>query len=289
MKQLDVFDTHRSLLFSVAYRMLGSVMEAEDMVQETFIRWQKVNEAEVDSVKSYLTTIVTRLCLDHLRSARARRETYVGPWLPEPLVTEQAPDAAEHAALADSLSMAFLVLLERLTPTERAVFLLREVFDYSYAEIATIVDKSEANCRQMIRRARQHIANNRPRFEASVDDQQQLVVQFMETCANGDLPGLMNLLAEDITLWSDGGGQVHAARKPIYGASRVARFLLGISKKRPARFFVRVAQVNHQPGLISYVDDQPFGVFVFDINDGCIQAIRSIVNPDKLAQIPPLG
>ena len=286
---VEIFNEHYPLLFSIAYRMLGSVMEAEDMAQETFIRWQSVETAQVDTPKAYLTTVITRLCLDQLRSARVQRETYIGPWLPEPLLTEDQPNGADRAVLADSLSMAFLVLLERLSPTERAVFLLREVFDYGYAEISEIVGKSEVNCRQMARRARQHLADQRPRFESSPEAHSHLLTQFMETCLEGDLPGLVNLLTDDITLWSDGGGKAHAARRPIYGADNVARFLLGITKKAPAGMVVRLTQVNHQPALIIYRNDQPIVVMLFDIVAEKFQAIRSVLNPDKLQSIPPLA
>src|SRR5215208_5389379 len=187
---LEAFDRHRQLLFSIAYRMLGSVADAEDVMQESYLRWRRASEREVRSPKAYLSTVVTRLCLDHLRSARARRVRYVGPWLPEPLVTEPSPDASEVTALDESLSMAFLVLLESLTPTERAVFLLREVFDYDYGEISRLVGKSEANCRQIARRARQSVAARRPRFERSAEQEEHLVERFLEACASGDMEGL---------------------------------------------------------------------------------------------------
>ncbi len=289
MSHIDSFNEHRSLLFSIAYRMLGSAMDADDMVQETFLRWQKISLDQVESSKAYLTTIITRLCLDHLRSARVKRERYFGPWLPEPLITGRAGDALEPVALADSLSMAFLVLLESLTPTERAVFLLREVFDYDYAEIAEIVDKSEANCRQMVRRARQSVTARRPRFEPSVEAQQQLAGQFMETCLNGDMPGLIKLLAEDITLWSDGGGKVVAASQPLHGPDRVARFILGLAKKAPAGFMAQFGWANHQPAVIGYLDQRPVFVMILDIAEGRIQAIRNVVNPEKLQAVPELG
>ena len=252
MAQIEQFSQYRSLLFSIAYRMLGSAMEAEDMVQETFLRWQQVPEGEVKSTKAYLTSIITRLCIDQLRSARVQREQYVGPWLPEPLLTEQTPQQSDPTVLAESLSMAFLVLLERLNPTERAIFLLREVFDYGYAEIARIVGKSEANCRQLARRARQHITSQRPRFEPSPEAQQRLTSQFMETVATGDLPGLLTLLADDITLWSDGGGKVTSATRPIHGATNVAHFFLGIVRKIPANYKVRLTWVNNRPAIIGY-------------------------------------
>src|SRR4029453_12165069 len=194
------FDEHRAALFAVAYRMLGSVADAEDIVQDAFLRWREAPRDDVESPRAYLTTIVTRLCIDHLRSARGRREEYVGPWLPEPVVAVEPP--AEPGEMAESCSMAFLVLLESLTPAERAALLLREVFDYEYAEVATILGKSEANCRQLVRRARERIAKGRPRFDASVAQREQMTERFMAACATGDMEGLLGLLSDDITLWS---------------------------------------------------------------------------------------
>jgi RNA polymerase sigma-70 factor (ECF subfamily) len=281
----NTFTQYRAYVFSIAYRMLGSVMDAEDMVQETFLQWRKVDQAEVESPKSYLATIVTRLCIDHLRSARVQRETYVGPWLPEPLVTETGPSAEGMTALSDSLSTAFLVLLERLTPTERAAFLLREVFAYDYAEVANIINKSEANSRQIVRRARQHIQDRRPRFDPSPSDQTELLQEFMQACTNGDMSGLMALLAEDVVEYSDGGGKVYAALKPIYGAEKVARFLFALTRQAPAESSAEVGQVNGQPALFLYVAGQLFGVMTMDVVDGRIQNIYSVVNPDKLRHL----
>ena len=287
-QQAEVFTRHRPLLFSIAYRMLGSVMDAEDMVQETYLRWQQASPDEVRSPKSYLSTVVTRLCIDQLRSAKAQREQYIGPWLPEPLITEETADMDEHLALADSLSMAFLVLLERLAPVERAVFLLREVFDYPYPEIARIVDKSEANCRQLVRRARQHVAEHRQRFHPSPEQMEQIAQRFLQAAASGDMQGLLDLLTEDVTLWSDGGGKVAAALNPIYGADKVARFFLGIAKKAPPKFSVRPARVNGGAGFILYDGMQPYGVITADTTEGKISGIRVVVNPDKLRRIPPM-
>jgi RNA polymerase sigma-70 factor (ECF subfamily) len=281
------FDRYRPLLFSIAYRMLGSVMEAEDIVQEAFVRWQGASEGEVRSPRAYLSAVVTRLCIDQLRSARVRREEYVGPWLPEPLPEE--PDIADTAALNESLSMAFLVLLESLTPTERAVFLLREVFDYDYGEISHLVGKSEANCRQIARRARGYIAAQRPRFERSPEQEERLTESFLEACMDGDMEGLLGLLAEDIILWSDGGGKVRAALNPIRGSDKVARFFMGILGKAPPGLVVRQTKVNGQPGIIGYyADGQPQSVTTFDIADECIRAIHILVNPEKLGNVPDL-
>jgi RNA polymerase sigma-70 factor (ECF subfamily) len=265
--------------------MLGTVMDAEDMVQETFLRWQQVPEQDVHSPKAFLSSIITRLCIDRLRSARVQREQYVGMWLPEPLVTQQVDDPAKMVELADSLSTAFLLLLETLSPTERAVFLLREIFDYDYDEIGQIVHKSPVNCRQIVRRARQTLAAKRPRFSPSPQQQEQLVTQFLHACTKGDMQGLLSLLAEDITVYSDGGGKVQAARTHIHGPALVIRFLLGISSKQTPNYSVRVTNINGQTGILRYRDGLPQSAITFDIADERIQAIYIVVNPDKLTRI----
>jgi RNA polymerase sigma-70 factor (ECF subfamily) len=285
---VDTFQEYRPLLFSIAYRMLGSVMDAEDAVQETYLRWQRAagDATAVASPKSYLTTVVTRLCIDQVRSAEARHTAYVGPDLPEPLPT--GPDAAGEAELADSLSTAFLVLLRTLSPVERAAFLLREVFAYDYPEIAQITGKSEANCRQLVRRARQRIAERRPRFPAPPEQRRRLTDQFMRACLDGDLDGLVALLADDITLWSDGGGKVAAARFPIHGAAHVGRALLGFVRKTPAGWGARPADLNGTPGIVAYLaDGTPLGTLTLDIADARIRGVYVVVNPDKLRAIPP--
>ncbi|MDQ3863044.1 MAG: RNA polymerase sigma-70 factor [Actinomycetota bacterium] len=281
------FERHRSLLFSIAYRMLGSVAEAEDMVQEAYLRWREAPETEVRSPKSYLSAVVTRLSIDRLRSARAWREEYVGPWLPEPLVSDYSEELADPAELDESLSIAYLVLLESLNPVERAVFLLREVFDYEYEEISSIVGKSEDNCRQIARRARQAVAARRPRFEHSPEQERRLTEQFVEACVSGDMEGLVGLLSEDVTLWSDGGGKVAAAPYPIHGPERVARFLLGVLRTVPPGFFVRLARINGGPGIVGYVEGRPTGVVALEIAAGRFIGVRVVVNPEKLQAIPP--
>jgi RNA polymerase sigma-70 factor (ECF subfamily) len=285
--RIEDFERHRPLLFSVAYRMLGSVSDAEDVVQEAYLRWREVPEKEVRSPRSYLSAVVTRLSIDRLRSARAQREEYVGPWLPEPLLLEGAEDAGAPIELDESLSMAFLVLLESLNPVERAVFLLREVFDYDYEEISHIVGKSEDNCRQIARRARQSVAARRPRFERSPELEQRLTRQFVETCMSGDMEGIVSLLSEDVTLWSDGGGKVAAAPYPIHGPERVARFLLGVLRTVPPGFSARLARVNGGPGVVGYVEDHPTSVVALDIADGRLRGVRIVGNPEKLRAIPP--
>lgn len=285
MNSFQHFERHRSLLFAIAYRMLGSITDAEDMVQETFLRWQQISQAKVTSPKNYLVSIVTRLCIDRLRSARVQREQYIGTWLPEPIVTPTF-DPAEAVELADSLSTAFLVLLESLSPTERAVFLLREVFEYEYAQVGQVVNKSPANCRQIFRRARQHLAERRSQNAIAPNQQQQITEKFLQAWNTGDLQGLLTLLAEDMTLYSDGGGKVTAAIKPLHKAAKVARFLIAIRRRKKAIAFVsQLAEVNHQPGIINYVNGSLHSILTFEIVDGLIQSIYIVVNPEKLRRV----
>lgn len=286
--QVDEFTRHRPLLFSVAYRMIGLATDAEDLVQETYLRWQAATAAGevVASPKSWLTAVLTRLCIDHLRSARVRREEYVGPWLPEPLITETGPDPAESVALTESLTLAFLVVLESLTPVERAVFLLHDIFAYDFAEIAGIVGKSEANCRQLARRAREHIAERRPRRQAPPEERERLTARFLAACQGDDLPALVATLAEDIVLRSDGGGKAHAARRPLHGSDAVGRFFLGIIRKAPPGTTYRVAEVNGQPGIIAQHDGRPVSVVALDIAEGRVRSIAIVANPDKLGSVP---
>ncbi len=283
-ERLDTFNEYRPYLFSIAYRMLGTVADAEDTLQEAFLRWQRASAEEVRSPKAFLATITTRLCLNHLESARVRREEYVGPWLPEPLVTDEPDDRVE---LAESLSIAFLVLLESLSPTERAVLLLRDVFGYEYSEVASILGTSEANCRQALSRARKHVADNRPRFDTSAERRDELLRTFLEATSEGDLSALVAVLAEDVTLRSDGGGKAAAALNPIEGPDRVARFLVGVTKKfREVYGTVRFAEINGQPGAITYVDGEPASVVTFEIAEGLIRNVFIVRNPDKLRTMP---
>jgi RNA polymerase sigma-70 factor (ECF subfamily) len=290
----DAFEQYRPLLFSIAYRMVGSVTEAEDLVQETYIRWHRMTgegtEETIHSPKAWLSTTVTRLAIDHLKSARVRREQYVGPWLPEPLETAGADDAAGHAELAESLSLAFLVLLESLTPVERAVFLLHDVFDYSYAEIAEIVGKSEANCRQLARRARGQITERRPRFPAGPEQRERLLQQFLRASTEGDLPGLVQILAEDVTVWADGGGKAFAAKKPVIGREKVAKFFINtVRMALDDSISARMTYVNGQPALIASQDGKVISAWVFDMAEDQIRTVWSIVNPDKLALHSSMG
>ena len=284
----QAFTEYRPLLFSIAYRMLGSVMDAEDAVQETYLRWQQTSKTEIESLKAYLSTIITRLCIDQLRSARVQREQYIGPWLPEPLITEDSTDMEDNAALADSLSMAFLVMLESLGPVERAAFLLREVFDYDYPQVAAIIGKREANCRQLVHRAKTHVTDRRPRFDTSPAQAREITAQFLIAATTGDIDKLLDLLSEDATLWSDGGGKVAAAINPIYGADRIARFLIGLMRKAPEKFDARLAQINGQPGGIAYDEGRPFIAAAIEVIDGEICGIRVVNNPDKLQHLPTL-
>jgi len=283
MSQLESFTDNRPLLFSIAYRMLGSATDAEDIVQETWLRWQKASAEEITSPRSFLTTVTTRLCIDQLRSARAQREVYVGPWLPEPIYTA---GLSERVEMADSLSIAFLVLLESLTPHERAIFLLRQVFDYEYNEIAQIVGKSESNCRQLFHRAQKHITERRPRYQTSPQQKAKLVHSFIAACNTGDMDGLLNLLESDIVLYSDGGGKVQAARNPVYGSQNVARFLLGKLKKASvAGLRVETTQLNGQLSLIIYWGEKLYTVVNFEFDNGHISQLHLVVNPDKLAYL----
>ena len=287
----DIFTSTRPLLFSIAYRMLGSVADAEDLVQEAFVRWLEAPEAEVRAPRAYLATIVSRLAINQLQSARSKRETYVGQWLPEPLVTEHAPDPSEPIELAESLSMAFLLMLERLSPTERAVLLLHDVFDFDYSEVAHIVDKSEANCRQLLTRAKKHLGESRTRFDVDPAQADRLLNRFTEAARAGDIDGLLGVLAEDITLWADGGGKVPgAALRPIHGAASVARFVAQRSRGGADRGgHVRLTRINGQPGFIVYVNGQPQAALILGVREGRIHDIYAIANPDKLRALSPLS
>lgn len=286
MNKVEIFNSVRPLLFTLAYDMLGSVMDAEDMVQETYLRWEKVEGIVVESPKAYLTTTITHLCINHLTSARVKREEYIGPWLPEPLISS-APKLEDTAALSDAVSMAFLVMLESLAPIERAVFLLRKVFDYDYADISQMVNKDEAACRQIVSRAQQRLHAEKARFHATREQQQKLTQRFLQACSTGDLDGLLALLAEDIVLQTDTGGAIpHAARKPVRGAKTVATYLLNILKVVPAGLTWRIGEVNGQIGIFTYVDMKPFSVMSFHVVDDRIQNIFNLMNPEKLKHIP---
>ncbi|MGW5239336.1 RNA polymerase sigma-70 factor [Monashia sp. NPDC004114] len=287
-------DDLRPLMFSVAYRMLGSVAEAEDVVQEAFVRMTQAESggASPDNLDAWATTITTRLAIDTLRSARVRRESYVGPWLPEPLVAGGGPDPAEMVELDDTVSTAMLVLLETLTPHERAVFILREALGYDYAAVAEIVEQSEAACRQHFSRARRHVEAGRPRFEASPQRRDELAAAFLEAVRGGGLDELEALLAEDVTFWGDGGGKAPAIQKPMVGAVAVARFLLGLARRGdPLGVRLEPTHANGQPALITRgPDGELFGVMTIDVGaDGRITGLRNQINPDKLRHLGAVG
>ena len=287
MTKSESFEKYRYLLFSIAYRMLGSAMEAEDMVQETYLRYQAVSGETIQSTKAFLTTVITRLCLDHLKSAKQQRETYIGPWLPEPVLTGGEYPASPEANLSkhESISMAFLVLLESLTPTERAVFLLREVFEYDYSEISRIVDRDEAACRQLFSRAKKHIANNRPRFTPSSEAHERIVTGFLRAVEAGQMDKLENFLAEDVTWWSDGGGTVGVATKPIHGRDNVIRFIRGLDRLKPEATEVRMAEVNGSAAIVIKAYGRLFGIYTIDTDGERITAVRAVINPKKLSHI----
>lgn len=289
-----LLDGLRTSAFAIAYRMLGSVAEAEDVVQEALLRVNAVLDRgeTIESPAAYAATVTTRLAIDELRSARVRRETYVGEWLPEPLVSESWDDPADRAQTADSLSLAFLVVLERLSPEQRAVFLLRDVFDYSYAEIAGIVGKTEANARQLAARARRHVAERRPRFDASRAERDRLSERFFAAAQDGDLAGLERLLAADVVLHGDGGGKVPALARSLHGRDRVARTLLAWARAgaRAGGAGVRRVDVNGQPGaLVLGPGDLLIGVMTLEIRDRLVVGVSSIVNPEKLRHIGSVG
>lgn len=287
MTTRDDFPIHRDRLFAIAYRMLGSVHDAEDIVQEAWLKWSRLDREMVENPEALLCTMVTRMSIDVLRSARKQRETYVGEWLPEPLV--EGPLPSDNAALAESLSVAFLLLLERLNPVERAALLLREVFGYSFAEVAVVLEKSEDNCRQILRRARQRVRDPRVRHTTPAAALEQLTESFLSATRAGDLETLMTLLAEDATLHSDHGGKALSARRVIYGDLRIAKFFVGIMKRSvPRDAIIRPATINGAPGVITFEDGQPATALSLEIEHGQIQRIYMVRNPDKLAHLAGL-
>lgn len=282
---IEWFEEYRPLMFSIAYRMLGSITEAEDIVQEAYLRYQAASPERIVSHKAFLSTVVTRLCLNHLELAKIQREAYIGPWLPEPALTDMDErfTPANQAEMHESVSMAFLVLLEQLTPAERAVFLLREVFDYDYAEVAAIVGKEEAACRQLLSRAKKHIAEHRPRFKPTPEAHRQILAHFIQAVSNGELAGLLELLADDVELWADGGGKaIGAITRPLRGRDTVSRFLLASPRFSPAGSQVDVVQVNGDPALVVQVGGQALVVLSLGIDQGHVRAIWVTGNPDKL-------
>jgi RNA polymerase sigma-70 factor, ECF subfamily len=287
---IESFETYRSYLFAIAYRMLGSAMDAEDMVQETYLRYSTTPPETIISLKAFLTTIISRLCVDQLHLAHRQREQYLGPWLPEPILTPEALEIVsleEKVDREETISLAFLLLLEQLQPIERAVFLLREVFDYDYAEIATILGKNEVSCRKWFSRARKHLADHRPRFPASPETQQHLLASFLQAVNAGEMNNLVNMLAEDVTFWADGGGKVKgAATRKLTGRLAVARFILGADRRfLPEGYRTGIEMVNGQPALVARDNHRAYLVLTIEVEAGRIQAICIVANPEKLARV----
>jgi RNA polymerase sigma-70 factor (ECF subfamily) len=283
----DSFETYRAYLFAIAYRMLGSVMDAEDMVQETYLRYRATPPEAIASPKAFLTTILTRLCMDQLHLARRQRETYLGPWLPEPIGDAAAQNPAERVDVEEAVSLALLVLLEQLQPVERAVFLLREVFEYDYEQIAAFLGKSEVACRQAFSRAKKHIADHRPRFPASQAAHQKILSGFLRAVQAGDMTALVDMLSADVTLWADGGGKVKgAATRPIAGSVAVARFSIGATRRfLPEGYRLGVENVNGEPAIVVRGDDRVFLVLTIEVEAGQIRSVRVVANPEKLAHV----
>jgi RNA polymerase sigma-70 factor (TIGR02957 family) len=282
---MDSEDELRPYLFAIAYRMLGSVADAEDVVQDAFLRYHEKG-VEAESPKAYLATVTTRLAIDELRSARVRREVYPGEWLPEPLVEDEA---VRHAETADSLSLTFLHLLEKLSPVERAVFLLREVFDYPYCEVARIVDKTPENCRQILARAHAHMQEGKKRFDVSREERDEVAERFLAAWENGDTDALVEVLAPDATIYGDGGGKAPSIPEPLVGALRVAKALIGWGRRGlELGYTYRLTSVNGDPGFVFYEPDgRAVWVAGLEIADGVVVAVRSVLNPDKLTHVPP--
>ena len=295
-----LFNQHRELLISVAYRVLGSVTDAEDAVQEAWLRWSGVDHSQINNPRAFLVRVTTRLAIDRLRRAKARRESYIGPWLPEPILTRQ--DISEDAAMAESVSMAMLVVLETLSPLERAVFVLREAFGMPHSEIADVLGRKEEAVRQLARRAREHVRERRSRFEADQSEQRRVTERFLEATSTGDLEGLMAILSPGVTLVADGGGKALAPRRPVHGAEKVARFLLAVAtEERTARFLesvgaepsgelrVHLAQVNGEPGVVLTTGDEPISALLLEVSDSMVRTVRLVANPEKLAGVRAVG
>ncbi|MEV6742111.1 RNA polymerase sigma-70 factor [Streptomyces sp. NPDC051104] len=285
----EVFEEHRTILMGVAYRMLGRVADAEDVVQEAWLRWSRADRDAVREPRAYLVRVTTRLAVDRLRQAQARKEDYVGPWLPEPYVTDfgdTAPDAADRAALADSVSLAVLVVLESLSPLERAVFVLREAFGFPFGEIAATLDRSEAAVRQLAARARKHVEERRPRYDVDPAERRDLTERFLAAAVEGDLKGLMELLASDARLVGDSGGRAKAPLRVLQTADKVGRFLAAVAGQRPADMSLRHLELNGGPALLVLSGGKPDTVFQVDVVDGRVQCVYVIRNPEKLASLP---
>ncbi|MBT2505738.1 RNA polymerase sigma factor SigJ [Streptomyces sp. ISL-98] len=286
----DVFEEHRPVLTGVAYRMLGRVADAEDVVQEAWLRWSAETRDDVREPRAYLVRVTTRLAIDRLRHVQARREAYVGPWLPEPVVTHfgaTVPDTAEHATLADSVSLAVLVVLESLSPLERAVFVLREAFGFPYAEIAATLDRSESAVRQLAGRARRHVEEGRPRFDVDPAERRDVTERFLAAASGGDLDALLSLLAPDVRLVGDSGGKAKAPLRVVQSADKVGRFLFSVAKQPIAQSEFRFLELNGGPALLVLSGGVPDAVFQLDVVDGLVQCVYIVRNPDKIAALAP--
>lgn len=286
----DVFSTDRPLLFSIAYRMLGSASDAEDVLQDAWLRYSGADATTIRSPKAFATTIVTRLCLDRLKSARATREEYVGPWLPEPVLTAEVESPSTMLQRAESLTLAFLVLLEKLSPEERAVFLLKDIFEYEHSEVADMLGMTVENSRQLLHRAKARLADGRPRLSGTPESRRAVAERFARAFSSGNGSELSALLAADVGVWSDGGGKVAAARHPLLGHDRVLQFLLGVRRTASATTDMRevslqIADINSEPALVIRVGERIESIFVFSVDDDTVSGIRIVRNPDKLAHI----
>jgi RNA polymerase sigma-70 factor, ECF subfamily len=287
-EKADVFGRNRARLFGIAYRMLGTRADAEDIVQEAYIRWHNADRDEIDTPEAWLTTVATRLSIDRLRKASVQRETYIGPWLPEPLMVDQSTSPELKAELESDVSQAFMVMLERLSPLERAVFLLHDVFDLAHAEIAKVVAKSETAVRQIVSRARTRVRDSRVRFEADPASRSEMIRKFINASYTGDTQTLMSIFADDIALTSDGGGKVNAAKRVIYGRKRLVNLHTVPIGKFDGRLSAYLVRLNGQPGLVEYADGIPFAATTFSIEDGRITAFYRVMNPDKLTAFEDL-
>lgn len=288
MSDPSAFEENRSYLIGLAYRMVGTLSEAEDIVQDAYLRWHRSDQAAIEDARAWLTTTTSRLCLDHLKSARRQRETYIGPWLPEPLLTDTSANPLGAIETAEHISMAFLTTLEKLTPEERATFLLHDVFDYSFDEIANILGKTTVSCRKSASRARSHLKDGKPRFTADTEEHLATAQKFQELLLDADLTGLIQLFKDDIEVWTDGGGKALAALNIVRGDDKAARFFLGLARKSPAISNIELRMINGLPGFIAYEDDNLSFVASIHVTNGQIQAVHVVRNPDKFGGVLPL-
>ena len=284
-EKIELFDAHRPRLFGIAYRMLGTRDDAEDILQETYLRLHSADMSEIENSEAWLVTVATRLSIDRLRKASVQRETYIGPWLPEPLIIDSAMSPEMQAETASNVSLAFMVLLERLSPLERAIFLLHDVFDFAHAEIARVVAKSETAVRQIVSRARTRVRSERARFEGDNASRSDLIRKFMAASYAGDEQMLMSIFADDVALTSDGGGKVNAARRTVYGNKRLTRLYTITTSKYRERLYAELVTINGEPGVVEFADGEVFAATTFSVSDGKITAIYRVMNPDKLQGI----